>query len=448
MNLLKKISEFLRLNKSASKVKPSSDYEGKMQEKNESKEEKKGKSILFVSIVLVSGGLVLCIYSISLGINKFLFTISICAMIAFTSLIVGAFVGFIFGIPRTPATKSSKDIGANTNLEEISDWITKIIVGVSLVQLNQISGGITELGNTVSAGLDNHPSSFVFSVSTMIFYFVGGFLLAYLWSRIYLPKILRTSYEEGLEQKIIEQDKKLVEQVKKIEEQDIQADIRKKVDAIVLQSDPKNYKDFKSENFTKKNLQELIDSINENFDKPNAANLFGQIIVSLYNLPDYDLINELVDQFKNKIDINYGTWTDIALANMNLYNSDRQHIYAKRMNEAIENARKTIADYGVTYAIELYFDLIDLTYALDKKDSKLEAEVKEDIRYILNDLKSKPNVAAFETINYLSKNEGIPKWTDYNMMLSEMFPENYQEIVGKSNKYKAEYPDVVKYYEN
>ncbi|OGU32936.1 MAG: hypothetical protein A2057_12970 [Ignavibacteria bacterium GWA2_35_9] len=448
MNLLKKISEFLRLNKSASKVKPSSDYEGKMQEKNESKEEKKGKSILFVSIVLVSGGLVLCIYSISLGINKFLFTISICAMIAFTSLIVGAFVGFIFGIPRTPATKSSKDIGANTNLEEISDWITKIIVGVSLVQLNQISGGITELGNTVSAGLDNHPSSFVFSVSTMIFYFVGGFLLAYLWSRIYLPKILRTSYEEGLEQKIIEQDKKLVEQVKKIEEQDIQADIRKKVDAIVLQSDPKNYKDFKSENFTKKNLQELIDSINENFDKPNAANLFGQIIVSLYNLPDYDLINELVDQFKNKIDINYGTWTDIALANMNLYNSDRQHIYAKRMNEAIENARKTIADYGVTYAIELYFDLIDLTYALDKKDSKLEAEVKEDIRYILNDLKSKPNVAAFETINYLSKNEGIPKWTDYNKMLSEMFPENYQEIVGKSNKYKAEYPDVVKYYEN
>ena len=53
MNLLKKISEFLRLNKSASKVKPSSDYEGKMQEKNESKEEKKGKSILFVSIELV-----------------------------------------------------------------------------------------------------------------------------------------------------------------------------------------------------------------------------------------------------------------------------------------------------------------------------------------------------------------------------------------------------------
>jgi len=455
MNLLKKISEFLRLNKSASKVKPSSDYEGKMQEKNESKEEKKenkeekkGSSILFVSGVLISGGLVLCIYSISLGINKFLFTISICAMIAFTSLIVGAFVGFIFGIPRTPATKSSKDIGANTNLEEISDWITKIIVGVSLVQLNQISGGITELGNTVSAGLDNHPSSFVFSVSTMIFYFVGGFLLAYLWSRIYLPKILRTSYEEGLEQKIIEQDKKLVEQVKKIEEQDIQADIRKKVDAIVLQSDPKNYKDFKSENFTKKNLQELIDSINENFDKPNAANLFGQIIVSLYNLPDYDLINELVDQFKNKIDINYGTWTDIALANMNLYNSDRQHIYAKRMNEAIENARKTIADYGVTYAIELYFDLIDLTYALDNKDSNLEAEVKKHIRNILNDLKSKPDVAAFETINYLSKNEGIPDWTDYNKMLSEMFPENYQEIVGKSNKYKAEYPDVVKYYEN
>src|SRR3989304_8712429 len=462
MNLLKKISEFLRLNKPASKEKPSSDYEENNQEKKESKEEKKenkeekkGSSILFVSGVLISGGLVLCIYSISLGIDKFLFTISICTMVAFTSSIVGTFVGFIFGIPRTPATKSSKDIGANTNLEEISDWVTKIIVGVSLVQLNQIGGGITELGNIVSAGLDNHPSSFVFSVSTMIFYFVGGFLLAYLWSRIYLPKILRTSYEEGLEQKIIEQDKKLVEQVKKIEETEIQlkeqdklTKIRKEVDEIILQSDPKNYKDFRSENFTKENLQKLINRIIENFDKQNASYLFGQIIVSLYNLRNYDLINELVDQFKIKIDINYGTWTDIALANMNMYNSDRQQIYAKRMNEAIENARKTIADYGVTYAIELYFDLIDLTYALDNKDSNLEAEVKKHIRNILNDLKSKPDVAAFETINYLSKNEGIPDWTDYNKMLSEMFPENYQEIVGKSDKYKAEYPDVVKYYEN
>jgi hypothetical protein len=437
------MSLYLRVKKFLGEEKSMTNKEATQYEKQE---EGKGKSIFYITFLLAMGVLIICLYSIALGTEKFLSVLSISAIIALTSTIVGAFIGFIFGIPRTPAARDSENIAANTNLEEISDWITKIIVGVSLVQLNQISGGIVAMGNTLAHGMGNHPSSFVFSVSTMIFYFVGGFFLGYLWSRIYLPKILLTSMEEGYRRKMKEKENELIETKTLLKDQNIQTDIRKEVESILLQSDPKNYKDFKSENFSKSNLQPLIDNIINNFEKKDAESLFGQIIIALYNVRDYNLINELADQYRKDILINYGTWTDIALANMNLYNSERNRVYYDRMREAIENARKTISDYGVTYAIELYFELIDLTYAISANDDNLKAKVEDNIRLILSNLKSKADVAAFEAINYMNKNEGIPKWMDYNRMLRESFSAEYKDIENKSLKYQESNPNIAKYY--
>ena len=437
MNLFLKFSRLLGVEKYMAK-KELTQYE--------KQEEGKGKSIFFITFILVIGAVIICFYSLAQGTEKFLSILSISAIIALTSAIVGAFIGFIFGIPRTPAVKESGNIGANTNLEEISDWITKIIVGVSLVQLNQLSGGIYKLGETLSHGMGDQPSSFVFSVSTMIFYFVGGFFLGYLWSRIYLPKILLTSMEEGYRRKIKEKEDELMETQTLLNDQNVKTNIRKEVEALLLQSDPKNFKDFKSENFTLTKLQPLIENIIKNFEKKDAEILFGQIIIALYNVRDYSLINELADQYKEHIDISYGTWTDIALANMNLYNTDRNNQYYERMQKAIANTRKTLSDYGVTYAIELYFELIDLTYALSISDTNLQAKAENSIRLILGNLKSKADVAAFEAINYMNKNEGIPKWMDYNRMLRESFVTEFTEIENKSKKYQESNPNIAKYY--
>lgn len=410
-------------------------------------EEGKGKNIFFITLILVIGVVIILIYSIAHGTDKFLSILSISAIIALTSAIVGAFIGFIFGIPRTPAAKDSENIGANTNLEEISDWITKIIVGVSLVQLNQLSDGIYKIGNTLSQGMGGQPSSFVFSVSTMIFYFVGGFFLGYLWSRIYLPKILLTSMEEGYRRKIKEKEDELMETQSLVDDKNINIDIRKEVESLLLQSDPKNYKDFKGEDFTKDKLQTLINKIIDKFENNDAQILFGQIIIALYNIRNYNLINELADQYKKDIDISYSTWTDIALANMNLYNTNRDKEYYKRMNEAIVNTRKSISDYGVTYAIELYFELIDLTIAIQDKDEKIKSRAEENIQSILDELKLKPDVAAFEAINYMNKNEVIPRWMDYNKLLRDNFAEAYNQIDKKSKTYKESNPDQTKYYQ-
>src|SRR5216684_1230684 len=72
-------------------------------------------------------------------------------LIAGAALAAGVLIGFLFGIPRTQQKEGQKSdptigsqpgvadgYGVNTNLEQISDWLTKIIVGVGLVQLTVI----------------------------------------------------------------------------------------------------------------------------------------------------------------------------------------------------------------------------------------------------------------------------------------------------------------------
>ena len=62
-------------------------------------------------------------------------------------LLVGMFIGFLFGIPKIVQDNSPsvEKIGepayrqqVNSNLTEISDWLTKIIVGLGLVNLTKI----------------------------------------------------------------------------------------------------------------------------------------------------------------------------------------------------------------------------------------------------------------------------------------------------------------------
>jgi len=444
MSLIKKLLSFLGIKGSKDNkiFKPGF---GASNRSDENKETSKGRSILFVSLILFSGAVILCTYSLSLGVDRFLSVISIATMIAFSSAIVGAFIGFIFGIPRTPASKDPDNIAANTNLEEISDWITKIIVGVSLVQLNQISGGIIELGHTLSKALGDTPTSFVFAISTLIFYFVGGFFLGYLWSRIYLPKILRASLEEGrLRQELSETKTELIETKSK---QDLQAEIRFDVDKIMTQSDPKNIQDMDPEIFSKESLQKLIDNIINNFNAKETTTLFGQIIASLYKAGYYEVMNHLADTYKNKIDINYINWTDIALANLNLYNTKPEIIYKERMREAVANVRKNkvIADYGVPYAIELYFDAIDLKVAEFDNNIPLAEQAKADIKKIWVEIKTKPDVTAYETLNYLNLNEGKTVWTDYNKTIRDQFPDEYNDILNRSERYKIAHPEITQF---
>jgi hypothetical protein len=94
---------------------------------------------------------------------------------------IGWAIGFLFGVPRASAT----DTTTNTNLEQISDWLTKVLVGVGLTQLQKIPVELGLLANYIAK--DYGPSaSNVFALSMVLYFSSLGFLTGYLITRLAL----------------------------------------------------------------------------------------------------------------------------------------------------------------------------------------------------------------------------------------------------------------------
>ena len=77
----------------------------------------------------------------------------------------------------------------NTNLEEISDWLTKILVGVGLTQLSAIPRALREIGQAAAPTLGNFPNSEMFALGILVYFAVCGFFISFLWTRLTLPRL-------------------------------------------------------------------------------------------------------------------------------------------------------------------------------------------------------------------------------------------------------------------
>jgi len=75
---------------------------------------------------------------------------------------------------------------ANTSLDQISDWLTKIIIGVSLVQIGRVPPAVGKLADILQKPLGNLPASGTFGAALAIFCALLGFFNLYLWSRALL----------------------------------------------------------------------------------------------------------------------------------------------------------------------------------------------------------------------------------------------------------------------
>jgi hypothetical protein len=87
------------------------------------------------------------------------------------AFVAGCFIGFLFGIPRTvssgelrqnqsagPAAGSSV-VGVSTNLAEVSDWLTKLVLGAGLVELTRLGVPVARLIDDIAAGLHTSGAS-------------------------------------------------------------------------------------------------------------------------------------------------------------------------------------------------------------------------------------------------------------------------------------------------
>jgi hypothetical protein len=151
-------------------------------------------------------------------------------------LSAGALVGFLFGIPRMlqngtvlPENVNKKRIiSQNDNLVQISDWLTKIIVGVGLTQLYSIPGFMLKIGDHLGPtfggkGVTGRNEAIV----TILYFIVLGFIGMYLWTRIYFTKML-DDLERQLDEKALSDIEQLKQANNRLQERSVDAGGSKK----------------------------------------------------------------------------------------------------------------------------------------------------------------------------------------------------------------------------
>ena len=137
---------------------------------------------------------------------------------------VGTLLGFLFGIPRfdysnrsaggttppqsqasTPtATATQNATGASryrpsTNLDDVADWLTKLIVGIGLSQIVNVGPAVTSIAEAIltSCGAEcARQRGFVSAI--IVSGAIGGFLFGYIWTRLHYGKLAARSDAETM----------------------------------------------------------------------------------------------------------------------------------------------------------------------------------------------------------------------------------------------------------
>ena len=111
-------------------------------------------------------------------------------LIAGASFSGGGFLGFLFGIPSILQNPTAK-LKYNDNLVQISDWLTKIIVGVGLTQIYNIPRFIKKIGVEFQINFGGGTWAINAAVSIISYFFLLGFLMMYFWSKTDYSTIMK-----------------------------------------------------------------------------------------------------------------------------------------------------------------------------------------------------------------------------------------------------------------
>jgi hypothetical protein len=127
------------------------------------------------------------------------------------AFVIGLVTGFFFGIPKTlqrnsDQSSSSPDSAGllsdqqitNTNLEQISDWLTKIVVGLGLVNFKNIPGYLDKLRVNFEVAFPGVDKSIAqCAVAVVIYASISGFISMYIYTRVNISALfLKNSIDE------------------------------------------------------------------------------------------------------------------------------------------------------------------------------------------------------------------------------------------------------------
>jgi hypothetical protein len=129
-------------------------------------------------------------------------TFAVAALSATAAGVAGMFGGFLFGVPHynakeiaQQATDQNKTYIPSTNLEQVADWLTKILLGAGLVQLSSLSRWCSHLIGTIAAGFVTGngqalAEAKLFTGSLLLFNLALGFPLGYVITSLWFVEKL------------------------------------------------------------------------------------------------------------------------------------------------------------------------------------------------------------------------------------------------------------------
>lgn len=132
-------------------------------------------------------------------------TMALAGMIAASAVVTGGVIGFIFALPRSvtvvipPSRPGDVEqvtgitVHPNTNLEEVSDWVAKIIVGLTLTQLGKVPRAASGLFDRLGRSLGGSPQDAIFIGSLIVFCSIVGFLMGWLSTRMFIGRWMAMS---------------------------------------------------------------------------------------------------------------------------------------------------------------------------------------------------------------------------------------------------------------
>jgi hypothetical protein len=140
-----------------------------------------------IGVILFAGGANV-LYAWSVG-NWSIATSAL--LVSAGAFAAGGMLGFLFGLPRIVAaatfTTEGPALRSSNSLEEIVDWLTKILVGLGLVELGKIIASGSDFMKFLEPTFgDKVKGSQAVALADITFFAIAGFIALYYITRVFV----------------------------------------------------------------------------------------------------------------------------------------------------------------------------------------------------------------------------------------------------------------------
>jgi hypothetical protein len=124
---------------------------------------------------------------------------------------LGATLGFLFAVPRPRSNGDGKSEGGKNDyqpspIDQIADWLTKIIVGVGLVEYAAVRDSLWRTARFVGQALGGRERDVAIALAGILYFGTLGMLAAYLSTRLYLNRALGAADRQTDDERRIRDD--------------------------------------------------------------------------------------------------------------------------------------------------------------------------------------------------------------------------------------------------